>query len=122
MTTLVLTLSCTDRVGIVAAITGVLAEAGAFITESQQFADLDMHRFFMRVAFSHDGETAAAMREALAPVAARFAMDWHLADTAEPMRVMLAVSRFGHCLNDLLHRWRTGTLPIAITAVVSTLR
>ena len=118
MTTLVLTLSCTDRVGIVAAIAGALAEAGAFIIESQQFADLETHRFFMRVAFRHDGD-AVAMRDVLAPIAARFAMDWHLADTAKPMRVMLAVSRFGHCLNDLLHRWRTGTLPIAITAVVS---
>ncbi len=119
MTSLILTLSCTDRVGIVAAVGGALADAGAFITESQQFADLESHRFFMRVAFTPGSSDLAGMREQLAPVAARFAMDWRLADAAEPMRVVIAVSRFGHCLNDLLHRWRTGTLPVAIAAVVS---
>lgn len=113
----ILTLSCTDAVGIVAAVSGFLAGRGDFIVESQQFADLDSGRFFMRVAYVP--AAADIDRAAFAPIAARFAMDWALHDTKQPLRIVIAVSRFGHCLNDLLHRWRTGTLPVEIAAVVS---
>ena len=115
----ILTLSCIDQVGIVAAVAGALAAGNGFIVESQQFADLDSRRFFMRVAFVPGEPDMEAVRLQLAPVAERFAMAWQLADAAVPMRIVVAVSRFGHCLNDLLHRWRTGALPVEIGAVVS---
>ncbi|MBB4155659.1 formyltetrahydrofolate deformylase [Sphingomonas jinjuensis] len=115
----ILTLSCEDRVGIVAAVSGFLAERGDFIVESQQFADLDTGHFFMRVAFQPGEADLGTTTRDFAPVAKRFGMRWTLTDAAQPMRVVIAVSRFGHCLNDLLHRWRTGTLPVEIVGVVS---
>ncbi|WP_445193958.1 formyltetrahydrofolate deformylase [Sphingomonas sp. Tas61C01] len=114
-----LTLSCEDGIGIVAAVSGFLASRGGFILESQQFADLATGRFFMRVAFRQGDTGLDALRLDFAAVADRFAMEWALTDAAAPMRVVIAVSKFGHCLNDLLHRWRTGTLPVEIAAVVS---
>ena len=115
----ILVLACDDRVGIVAAVSGFLAERQCFITESQQFADLGTGRFFMRVAFQLGGDDVNTTRHDLAALAVRFAMAWSLTSTAEPMRIVIAVSRFGHCLNDLFYRWRAGTLPVEITAVVS---
>ena len=115
----VLTLSCTDTVGIVAAVSTFLAERGDFIVESQQFADFESGRFFMRVAYRASMRDLPQARNAFRAVASRFAMVWSLTDSGEPMRIVIAVSRFGHCLNDLLHRWRTGTLPVTIAAVVS---
>jgi formyltetrahydrofolate deformylase len=114
----ILTLSCDDRVGIVAAVTGVLATGEGFILDSQQFADLDSGRFFLRIAFA-SGQEETAWRTALAPIAARFAMDWQLVDARERPRVLIAVSRTSHCLNDLLHRWSIGALPIDPVGVVS---
>lgn len=115
----VLTLSCHDTVGIVAAVTTFLADRRDFIVESQQFADIESGRFFMRVAYRPEVRGIEAARDDFAAVASRFAMDWSLTDSGEPMRIVIAVSKFGHCLNDLLHRWRTGTLPVSIAAVVS---
>ena len=115
----VLTLSCTDTVGIVAAVSTFLAERGDFIVESQQFADFESGRFFMRVAYRASMRDLPQARNAFRAVASCFAMVWSLTDSGEPMRIVIAVSRFGHCLNDLLHRWRTGTLPVTIAAVVS---
>lgn len=118
----ILTISCPDVVGIVAAVSGFLASQDGFIVESQQHADLDTGRFFMRVAFQPAGVTCPpldVLRHAFAPIASRFAMDWRMVDAADPMKVMIAVSKGSHCLNDLLHRWRTGALPVEITGVVS---
>ena len=115
----ILTLSCTDTIGIVAAVSNFLADRGDFIVESQQFADLGTGRFFMRVAYLPADDDAERARADFAPVAARFGMDWALHDTRQRMRIVIAVSRFGHCLNDLLHRWRNGTLPVEIAAIVS---
>ena len=115
----VLTLSCTDTVGIVAAVSAFLAEGGDFIVESQQFADFESERFFMRVAYRPARRDLIKAKNAFRNVASRFAMDWTLTDSGQPMRIVVAVSKFGHCLNDLLHRWRTGTLPVNIAAVVS---
>ena len=115
----ILTIACEDRVGIVAAVSGFLAARGDFIIESQQFADLDTGRYFMRVAYRPADPLVEHGRIAFTPVAERFAMQWSLHDAGTPMRVVVAVSRFGHCLNDLLHRWRTGTLPVTIAAIVS---
>ncbi len=119
----ILTLTCDDRVGIVAAVASALAAIDGFILDSQQYADLETGRFFMRVAFGAGGAGFPADRAqvsaALAPVAARFAFDWQLAAATDRPRVLIAVSKGSHCLNDLLHRWQTGALPVEITGVVS---
>lgn len=116
----VLTLACANRPGIVAAVAGALFEAGGDIREAQQFDDTATGRFFMRVVFNGipaDGE--AALRETIAGVAARFGMQWTLRDRSEKRRVMLLVSRFDHCLADLLYRWRIGELPMELTGIIS---
>lgn len=119
----IITFSCADAVGIVAAVTGLLAERDGFILDSQQYADLDSGRFFMRVAFRGAGPKFPpgldAVREAFAPIADRFSMDWRISDSSVKPRFVIAVSRASHCLNDLLHRWSTGNLAIDIAAVVS---
>jgi formyltetrahydrofolate deformylase len=122
----VLTIACPDRPGIVAAVTTFLFEAGGNILEAQQFDDLQSNRFFMRVVFAADGlsavETEAFIerfREQFAPIAERFSMEWTLRDRLEKRRVMILVSRFDHCMVDLLYRWRNGELPMEITAIVA---
>ena len=118
----ILTLSCSDAVGIVADVSGFLAAQGGFIVDSQQYADLETGRFFMRVAFvsgSSDPLQLEALRAAFAPVGGRHKMDWVLTDSATKPRLLIAVSKHGHCLNDLLHRWRTGALPVEVAGVVS---
>ncbi|MGP7796102.1 formyltetrahydrofolate deformylase [Sphingomonas sp. CLY1604] len=119
----VLTLTCQDRVGIVAAVAGALAGIDGFILDSQQYADLETARFFMRVAFVRGGDRfpaePAAVHAALAPVAERFGFDWSLTAAADRPRVLIAVSKGSHCLNDLLHRWQTGALPVEIAGVLS---
>ena len=119
----ILTLSCQDRVGIVAGVTGWLAGIEGFILDSQQFADLTTGRFFMRVAFAAGGAGFSDAREPLvagfAPIAERFALDWGLSAAEERPRIVVAVSGASHCLNDLLYRQRTRTLAAEIVAVVS---
>ncbi|MEI4484616.1 formyltetrahydrofolate deformylase [Frigidibacter sp. MR17.14] len=120
MTTYVLTVTCPSTRGIVAAISGFLAEKGCNITDSAQFDDAETGRFFTRTTFvSETGATLAELREAFAGVAAPFDMDWAIHDGDHKMKVLLMVSNFGHCLNDLLYRWRIGALPIEIVGVVS---
>lgn len=116
----VLTLSCPDKQGIVHAVSSYLFITGCNIEDSQQFGDGDTGLFFMRVHFSAEAPvTVDKLRAGFAAVGDSFQMDWqfHLAD--ERMRIVLMVSRFGHCLNDLLFRSRTGALPVEIAAVVS---
>jgi formyltetrahydrofolate deformylase len=116
----VLTLTCPDRPGIVHAVSGFLVGHGGNITESQQFGDPLTDRFFMRVAFTVPaGTTAEALRADFGAVADRLAMEFSLVDAAAPYRTIVMVSRHLHCLNDLLFRWSTGTLPIEIPVVVS---
>ncbi|MGL3819751.1 formyltetrahydrofolate deformylase [Sphingopyxis sp. R3-92] len=119
----VLTFSCVDAVGIVAAVTGLLAEREGFILDSQQYADLGSGRFFMRVAFRGAGpafpDDLAGIEAAFAPIVERFAMDARISDSAAKPRFVIAVSQGSHCLNDLLHRWSTGNLAIDIAGVVS---
>ncbi len=114
----VLTLSCPDRPGIVAAVAGLLAGRGCNITESQQFGDRDEQRFFMRVQFAAPGGEDE-IRSAFAALAPELGMVFQLRDMARKPRVLIMVSRFGHCLNDLLYRVRSGTLDIEVVAVVS---
>lgn len=118
----ILTLACADGVGIVAAVSQFLAERGGFITDSQQYADRETDRFFMRVAFeATDARISGtdALREAFAPIGVRFGMDWRLTSADEKPRMLIAVSKGSHCLADLLHRWHTGTLAVDIMGVVS---
>ena len=117
----VLTLSCVDRRGIVAAVASFLAEQGCTIRDSQQFGDEDTGRFFMRVhALSERGPlNVEALQGSFQPVADEFGLDWALHDVAAPHRLLVMVSRQGHCLNDLLYRTRTGALRVEIAAVVS---
>lgn len=111
----ILTFTCEDRTGIVAAVTGELAGAGGFILDSQQYADLESGRFFMRLVFTAQADPRAR----LTPVAARFGFDWTLTPLGDRPRVVIACSTTSHCLNDLLHRWSTGALAIDPEAVVS---
>ena len=116
----VLTLSCPDRIGIVADVASVLAESGCNILESAQHGDAGNGRFFMRTVFESAGGLGQAALEArFAPVAQRHAMTAAIFDGARKTPTVIMVSRFGHCLNDLLFRWRTGALPIEVKAVVS---
>ena len=120
MTKYILTVACQSRRGIVAAIAGFLAENGCNITDSAQFDDTETGRFFMRVSFvSETGCTLAALRTGFAPVAESFGMTAAFHDEGEKMKVVIMVSRFGHCLNDLLYRWRIGALAIDVVAVIS---
>lgn len=118
---LVLTLSCPDRVGIVHAVSGFLAERGANIVESQQFGDRHAGAFFMRVRFEGRGPAARPERLAgeLAGVAGDLGMAFEVHDTARRPPALVLVSRLGHCLNDLLYRHRTGALRAEIALVVS---
>ena len=116
----VLTLSCADRPGIVAAIASLLAERGCNITDSAQIGDMKSSRFFMRVSFSaENGLSPEEAQRMLAPAIERYRMTAALHPIAERMRVLILVSKFGHCLNDLLYRHRVGALPIEIPAIVS---
>jgi formyltetrahydrofolate deformylase len=116
----ILTLSCRDVKGIVARVSGHLATAGCNILDSKQYFDPGTGLFFMRVVFaSEDGRDAAMLRAGFAPVAEAFAMDWAIHDPAVRPKIVLMVSKFGHCLNDLLYRWQIGALPVEIAAVVS---
>lgn len=116
----ILTVSCPTRRGIVAAISGFLADYGCNITDAQQYDDPDTGMFFMRVtAIPETGAALDTLRRDFQAVADSFAMRWGLYDSAERMKVILMVSRFGHCLNDLLYRWKIGALKVDIAAVVS---
>ncbi len=117
----VLVLSCPDRRGIVAAVSSLLFEHGANIEESQQFDDVRTDQFFMRIRFSVEpgGPDVERWRELFGPVATAYDMMWQLRDVTEPHRALIMVSRFGHCLNDLLFRWRSGALNMDVPAVVS---
>ena len=117
----VLILSCPDQRGIVATVTALLFEHGANIEESQQFYDERTDRFFMRIRFSvgSGGPPTQGWRELFAPVATTYGMQWSVRNASTPYRAVVMVSRFGHCLNDLLFRWRSGALNLDIPAVVS---
>ncbi|XKH61431.1 formyltetrahydrofolate deformylase [Halomonas sediminis] len=116
-----LVVSCPDQVGIVARVSGFIAQQGGSITEASQHSDLEAGRFFMRYEILADsvGMTAEALRTAFEPVAREFDMQWALTDTARRARVVLMVSRESHCLVDLLYRWQAEELPCDIVAVIS---
>jgi formyltetrahydrofolate deformylase len=117
----VLTLVCRDQIGIVHAVSGFLSERNCNIVDSQQFGDGHTGKFFMRVNFvAMDAATRPDdLTAAFTPVAERFGMQWELHDSELRCRTLVLVSRFGHCLNDLLYRWQIGALHVDIRAVVS---
>jgi formyltetrahydrofolate deformylase len=115
----ILTLSCPDRTGIVHAVSGFLLERGGNIEEAAQYNDHDTGLFFMRVQFACDQVSEADLRTQLASFATPFQMTWNLHNTTQPMPTVIFVSKEGHCLNDLLFRWKSGLLPIDIRAIVS---
>ena len=116
-----LTISCPDRAGIIAAVTGFIAQHGGFIVEASYHTDQETQRFFMRQeilaeSFPFDADE---FRRLFAELAREFRMAWQLADSAQKKRVVILVSKQDHCLNDLLHRWRSGELLIDIPCVIS---
>ena len=121
-TRFILTLACNDARGIVAAVTGFLAEHFGFIIESAQFGDESTQQFFMRVDFATEAGAPAIdqLRQLFGEkVGKRFGMQWQIVDKARKSRVLVMVSKHGHCLNDLLYRHATGQLAIDIPAIVS---
>jgi formyltetrahydrofolate deformylase len=117
-----LVLVCPDRKGIVAAVAGFLAERDASIVEAKQFNDHIKQRFYMRAVFTVAGPKfpfLEKLREEFASMAGVFEMAWQMEDCAQRVRALIAVSKLGHCLHDLLYRWRSGVLPIDIVGVVS---
>ncbi|SDX26773.1 formyltetrahydrofolate deformylase [Arthrobacter sp. yr096] len=117
----VLTLDCPEGPGIVHAVSGFLLNHGCDIIDNKQFGDRAEGHFFMRVHFASDGDesTVEALREAFAPVGEKYGMNWQLQRQGYKRRVLIMVSKFGHCLNDLLFRARIGELPIDVVGVVS---
>lgn len=117
----VIVASCLDAPGISAAITAAIWESGGFIVESRQFGDPETGLFFVRTVFTFEPETLGlpALLYRFEAIGERFRMRWAVTDADDRPHTIVAVSRFGHCLNDLLHRWRTGDLPIDIVGVVS---
>ena len=116
----ILTLSCPDRTGIVYRVTGLLYELGCNILDAQQFGDEETRRFFLRVHFDvptlTDSET---LQEGFASLAETFGMDWQLHDARRRARLLVLVSKQGHCLNDLLFRAHSRQLPVDIAGIVS---
>jgi len=117
----ILTLSCPDKPGIVYAVSSFLVQHSANIIDSQQYGEPDGGLFFMRVHFSvpPPGRPTAELERDFSWVAEAFHMSWRIHEATERIRTLLMVSQLGHCLNDLLFRWRSGSLPIDITGVVS---
>ena len=119
--TFVLTIVCPDTIGIVAAVSGYLTEQGCFIEQSNHFGDPDTRYFFMRTRFSPRDKSFSrgGFERGFAPIADKFGMSWHVYDENIMPRVLIVGSKHDHCVNDLLYRYRTGTIRMAIPAIVS---
>ncbi|MDD2809567.1 formyltetrahydrofolate deformylase [Rhodoferax sp.] len=114
-----LTLSCPDRLGLVHAVSGFLLERSANIEEAAQYNDTGTGLFFMRVQFACGAHSFEALKTQLGEFAAPLQLQWQLHAQAQPMRTVIMVSKEGHCLNDLLFRWKSGLLALDIRAIVS---
>jgi formyltetrahydrofolate deformylase len=117
----ILTIACPDKQGIVAAISGFLADSGCSVNDAAFFSDAESRRFYGRSVFRIDREDVSAkmIGSWFGQVAHKFDMDWEIFDTSKPLKVMIMVSKFDHCLNDLLYRYRIGALPMEVKAIVS---
>ena len=116
-----LIISCPDRAGIIAAVSGFIAQHGGFIVEASYHTEQEAQRFFMRQEIRADSLPfdAAEFRRRFTALAQEFAMSWQLFDSAQKKRLVILVSKQDHCLNDLLHRWRSGELLVDIPCVIS---
>ena len=116
-----LTISCPDRAGIIAAVSGFIAQHGGFIVEASYHTDQESQRFFMRQEIRADSLPfdVEELRNRFAEVAQNFGMDWQVSDSARKKRLVLLVSKQDHCLDDLLYRWRSGELQADIPCVIS---
>ncbi|MDX3895371.1 formyltetrahydrofolate deformylase [Pusillimonas sp.] len=120
MNDFILTLSCPDRIGIVHSVTGWLLSLHGNIVDAQQFGDIEEERFFLRVHFKLPlPASVESLQESFAAVAERFSMDARIHDANRKARLLILVSRQGHCLNDLLFRTHSGQLPVEIAAIAS---
>jgi formyltetrahydrofolate deformylase len=121
MRRLILTITCPDRVGIVAGVTGFIASHGGWVLEAAQHGDLDTGRFFQRIEVLAESLPfgASEFGARFAPLAEELDLTWRLSDTDVPKQVVVLASREDHCLADLLYRWRSGDLPCAIPMVIS---
>ncbi|VFU16604.1 ACT domain-containing protein [Methylocella tundrae] len=118
--TYILSVSCPDRIGVVADVAAFLLAHNCNIVESSQFSDADNGRFFLRNAFQpRSGASLDALREAFAPLVERYEIKAGFFDAAAKVKTLVLVSKLGHCLNDLIFRHRIGALPIDIVGVVS---
>ncbi|AZY50187.1 formyltetrahydrofolate deformylase [Bordetella avium] len=116
----ILTLSCPDRTGIVYRVSGLLFDLGCNILDSQQFGDEETGRFFLRVHFDLPASvSAASLRERFGALAGNDGMDWQIHDARRKARLLIMVSKQGHCLNDLLFRVSSGQLPAEVAAIIS---
>ncbi len=114
-----LRVSCEDRPGLVARVAGFLAERGCNIVDAQQFNDAETERFFMRVQFDHDGKPFESLKGQFAFTADELGLDWTMRPAGEKMKLLIMVSKFDHCLADLLYRNRIGELDMDVVAIVS---
>lgn len=117
----ILKLSCPDRVGIVAAVSGLLTELRGCIIEAQHHSDLAAQKFFLRQVVDAEQMSIGLdeFRRRFAPIGEQFKMDWLIRDAAERQRVVVCVSKQDHCLNDLLYRWRSGDMSFDLVGVIS---
>src|SRR5690606_26785678 len=116
----ILTLSCPDRIGIVHSVTGWLMSLHGNIIDAQQFGELETERFFLRVHFALPKPADVAELEAsFRNTAEKFDMQAHIHDAQRKARLLILVSRQGHCLNDLLFRMHSGQLPVEVAGIVS---
>ncbi|MET0547482.1 MAG: formyltetrahydrofolate deformylase [Caulobacterales bacterium] len=115
----ILTLQCPDRPGLVAGVSTLLAGVGGNITEAEQFEDRESARFFMRIGFDLEPAQEAGLRDQFRTLADRFGMDWKIRPADHVAKVLILVSKFDHCLGDLLYRQRIGELPMQVAGVVA---
>ena len=117
----ILTITCPDTVGIVAAVAGYLRDQNYFVEESAHFGDRDTGMFFSRTRFTTNGGSWSedVFRQGFTRISEKFSMQWDVCDANRKPRVVIMVSKHDHCLNDLLYRYRTGTLAMEIPAIVS---
>jgi formyltetrahydrofolate deformylase len=120
-TNVVLSLSCRDQPGIVAAVAKSLFDAGCNVVEAHQFNDSETHLFFMRMRFAilKPDASIEGLKTAFGAVAAEFGITWTMRSLSERQRVAILVSKFDHCLADLLYRWRTGEIVMDVVAVIA---
>ena len=117
----ILTVSCKAKSGIISGVTSYLADRGCYISELSQYDDPDTHQFFMRaVGYIQSGNcTLEDLRSQFNDIAEQHELTWQLFDANSPTKVLIMVSKFDHCLDDLLYRLRKGELNMEVTAIVS---